>query len=75
MIESKIVSDEGQDGTKYPYLGKNTEFGCIVLFTDHHKGTLLHAGDLSTTAPGYVGEVWAEEGYVRFNGVVELQNK
>lgn len=67
MIISKVV-----ENNDFPYLGKATATGTIVLFTSPKNGTVVVSG--GQYALGYVSDDWEMGCFQVFRGEISLKN-
>lgn len=73
MIKANIISPL-QVANKYPYLGINLGFDCVILFTSPNTGTVVNGGR-SADEVGFHYDEWKEETFSKFLGVVQLENE
>lgn len=57
----------------YPYLGRLSSSGMIVLFTGKNVGTVVHPGNGGCTM-GLVSGSWEEQRFSAYSGTVHLKN-
>jgi hypothetical protein len=73
MGVNSFIEELDEPEEQYPILKKSKSTGIVVLFKSKRIGTVVYSVDASYTIGTYE-EHWSEDGFVKHNGSITLEN-